>query len=140
MIKKLKKKIMTAIFAALLIASSIGYIPAEARPWNFEGDTYHEGTPLEMQDIPNADSVITLSFRDTDVKQIMRMFADKAGLNIVFIGDVDGSVTMDLVDTTLGSAMSLVAETSRLTYLVDNNTLVVMSIDSARENNYAKKQ
>lgn len=139
MIKKLKKKIMTAIFAALLIASSIGYIPAEARPWNFEGDTYHEGTPLEMQDIPNADSVITLSFRDTDVKQIMRMFADKAGLNIVFIGDVDGSVTMDLVDTTLGSAMSLVAETSRLTYLVDNNTLVVMSIDSARENNYAKK-
>ena len=138
MIEKFKKKIIPAVLAALMLAGNIGCGIAEARPWNFE-DTFHEETPLGMSDIPNGDSIISISFRDTDIKQIMRMFADKAGLNIVFIGDVDGSVTMDLVDTTLTEAITLVSESSNITYLIDKQTLVVMNLETAKNSNYAKK-
>lgn len=138
MIEKFKKKFIPAVLAALMLAGNVGCGIAEARPWNFE-DTFHEETPLGMSDIPNGDSIISISFRDTDIKQIMRMFADKAGLNIVFIGDVDGSVTMDLVDTTLTEAITLVSESSNITYLIDKQTLVVMSLETAKNSNYAKK-
>ena len=42
--------------------------------------------------------LITLSLRGTDVQQVLRMFADKAGLNIIFHDSATGAVTLDLVD------------------------------------------
>ena len=34
--------------------------------------------------LTDKNELITLSLRDSDVKQVLRMFADKAGMNIVF--------------------------------------------------------
>ena len=68
---------------------------------------------------------VTLSLRDSDVTQVLRMFADKAGLNIIFAQDVSGSVTMDLVDVPLNDAFELIMEMNQLFYLIDNNTLIV---------------
>ncbi len=75
---------------------------------------------LTDKDIP-----VTLSLRDSDVTQVLRMFADKAGLNIIFAQDVSGSVTMDLVDVPLNDAFELIMEMNQLYYLIDNNTLIV---------------
>ena len=46
---------------------------------------------------------ITLSLRDSDVQQVLRMFADKAGLNIMFHNSVpkDKKITLDLVNVPL---------------------------------------
>ena len=68
---------------------------------------------------------ISLSLRDSDVKQVLRMFADKAGLNIIFKGDIDGKVTMDLVNIPLNSAFDMVLETSDLSYVLEDNTLII---------------
>ena len=57
----------------------------------------------------DTDSTITLSLRDSDVKQVLRMFADKAKMNIVFHNSVSGKVTLDLVDTQLNEAFDLEA-------------------------------
>ena len=70
---------------------------------------------------------VTLSLRDSDVSQVIRMFADKAGLNVIFAQDVSGSVTMDLVDYPINDAFDLIMEMNQLFYLVDNNTLIVYS-------------
>ena len=70
---------------------------------------------------------VTLSLRDSDVTQVLRMFADKAGLNIIFDPNVSGTVTMDLVDVPLNDAFDLIMEMNQLYYLVDNNTLIVYS-------------
>lgn len=138
MIKRIKNKILPTILASLILFGNIGCGIAEAKPWAFD-ETWHEMTMFQGQGVPNGESIVSLSFRDTDVKQILRMFADKAGLNIIFIGNITGTVTMDLVDTTLADAINLVAESSKLTYLVDNQTMVVMSVDTAKTSNYAKK-
>ena len=51
---------------------------------------------------------ISISLRDSDVKQVLRMFADKAGMNIICHDSVSGNVTLDLVDIPLNKAVDMV--------------------------------
>ena len=68
---------------------------------------------------------ISISLRDSDVKQVLRMFADKAGMNIVFHDSVSGKVTLDLVNVPLSKAFEMVMEINDLNYAVDDGTLIV---------------
>ena len=91
-------------------------------------------TSLEMRSdvrIPNADSIVNLSLRDADVKQVLRMFADQAGMNIIFSSSVDGTVTMDLVDISLEEALKLVVSTNNLFFDIQSNTIIVSTSDEA---------
>ena len=72
---------------------------------------------------------INMSMRDSDVKQVLRLFADKAGLNIIFKGDITGKVTMDLVNIPLDSAFHMVLETSDLDYTLSDGTLIITKGD-----------
>lgn len=81
--------------------------------------------------IPNSDSVVNLSLRDADVTQVLRMFADQAGMNIIFAQGVEGTVTMDLVDIPLKEALDLVVRTNDLFYDIKANTLVVSTTENA---------
>lgn len=80
---------------------------------------------------------ISLSLRNSDVTQVLRMFADKAGLNIIFKGDISGSVTMDLVNVPLNSAFNMVLETADLAYVLENHTLIITKPDD--ETNVTKQ-
>lgn len=69
---------------------------------------------------------VTMSLRDSDVEQVLRMFADIAGLNIVFYDKVASKITLDIVDEPVNVAFDMVMELSQLTYSVINgNTLVI---------------
>lgn len=81
--------------------------------------------------ISNADSIVNLSLRDADVKQVLRMFADQAGMNIIFASDIDSTVTMDLVDVPLQEALNLVTSTKDLFYDIQANTLIISTKDMA---------
>jgi len=83
---------------------------------------------------------ISLSLRDSDVEQVLRMFADKAGLNIVFHSSVTGKVTLDLVNVPLNDAFKVVMQVSDLTYFVDKNTMVVASSSEAKTLNLSKQE
>ena len=137
MLKMLKNKVLPIMLAGLLVLGNLE-LSASARSWNFDNND-EEYVSLQNPSIPNGNSIVSLSFRNTDVQQVLRMFADRAGLNFITIGDVTGTVTMDLVDTTLTNAINLVVETAKLTYVVDNQTLIVMTLDNAKKSNYAKK-
>ena len=102
----------------------------------FSGASYESGVvhkPTENiklrgdVSLTNKNIPVTLSLRDSDVTQVIRMFADKAGLNIIFAQDVSGTVTMDLVDVPINDAFDLIMEMNQLFYLIDNNTLIVYS-------------
>ncbi len=79
--------------------------------------------------ITNKNIPINMSMRDSDVKQVLRLFADKAGLNIIFKGDVSGKVTLDLVNVPLDSAFHMVLETSDLSYTLSDGTLIITKGD-----------
>lgn len=106
--------------------------------------------------ISKANPKITLSLRDSDVKQVLRMFADKAGLNIVFHSSVDGGgsggssggssassgpkVTMDLVNVPLNDAFKMIMQVAGLTYYLDGNTLIIAAASAASTLNLAKQE
>lgn len=106
---------------------------------------------------------ISLSLRDSDVKQVLRMFADKAGLNIIFHSSVDGTsttnnssvgnasssgsasasggkITLDLVNVPLNDAFKMIMQVAGLTYYIENNTMVVASAEAAKSLNLAKQE
>jgi len=83
--------------------------------------------------ITNSTNKITLSLRDSDVRQVLRMFADKAGINVVFHESVEGKVTLDLVNVTLNDAFLLVMKSSELTYVKDGKNLIVSSIEASKD-------
>ena len=90
--------------------------------------------------LTNRNDKITLSLRDSDVKQVLRMFADKAGMNIVFHSSVDGKVTLDLVNMPINDAFNLVLQVSGLNYYTQNNTMIVMAKDNADNANFSKQE
>lgn len=85
---------------------------------------------ISITDSPNK---ITLSLRDSDVRQVLRMFADKAGVNVVFHSSVEGTVTLDLVDVTLNDAFLLVMRSSELTYVKDGKNLIVSTVEASKD-------
>lgn len=87
-----------------------------------------------------SNDTITLSLRDSDVKQVLRMFADKAGMNIVFHDSVSGKVTLDLVNTPINEAFGLVLQISKLNYYKQGNTMIVMSTSTPDNALYSKQE
>lgn len=83
--------------------------------------------------ITESPNKITLSLRDSDVRQVLRMFADKAGINVVFHSSVDGKVTLDLSNVTLNDAFLLVMKSCELTYVKDGKNLIVSTIEASKE-------
>ena len=83
---------------------------------------------------------ITLSLRDSDVKQVIRMFADKAGKNVVFHSSVEGKITLDMVDMPINDAFSLVLQVSNLNYYIQDNTLVVLAKSSTDNAAFSKQE
>lgn len=82
--------------------------------------------------------LINLSLRNTDVQQVLRMFADKAGLNIVFHQSATGTVTLDLVDVKLEDAFKMVMKMTDLTYVIKDQTMLVVSTSKAETLNLTK--
>ena len=107
---------------------------------DIEGTKYNSSLLLtgDVKLTENNDT-ITLSLRDSDVKQVLRMFADKGGKNIIFHDSVSGKVTLDLVNTTINEAFGLVLQVTNLNYYMQGNTMIVMS-NSAPENAAYSKQ
>ena len=120
--------ITNSFTAGLALEDYNGY--GTSSPTLRTGDYTSVGMHME-ENIPNADSIVNLSLRDADVKQVLRMFADQAGMNIIFSSDIEGQVTMDLVDVPLKDALHLVVKTSKLYYDIKANTLVVSTAEEA---------
>ena len=83
---------------------------------------------------------ITLSLRDSDVQQVLRMFADQAGLNIIFHNSVDSSkkITLDLVNVPINNAFKMIMQVSNLTYYIENKTMIVAKAEDAKDLSYNK--
>lgn len=90
-------------------------------------------------DLSNGDRKISVSLRDSDLKQTLRMIADKAGLNIIFHSSVGGTITLDLVNVTLNDAFKMIMQASDLSFFIDKGTLVVMSKEASLKSDIGKQ-
>lgn len=85
-------------------------------------------------------NAITLSLRDSDVKQVLRMFADKAGMNVIFHDSVTGKVTLDMVDMPINEAFNMVMQVTGLNYYKQGSTMIIMSKNAPDNAAYSKQE
>ncbi len=141
-LKNISKLLFVAGCVSLLATNMANAAPLE----------YDLGTPDVRTDYDVRDKIIlegdinfvdngqkiNLSLRNTDVQQVLRMFADKAGLNIVFHESAKGKVTLDLVDVSLEDAFKMVMKMCGLTYVIKDKTLLIVSTNSSENLNLSK--
>lgn len=130
-IQRMMSAAMLLAFSAptTLVASAYDYQP------------YSSSTVLSGDvKLTDSNNKITLSLRESDVKQVLRMFADKAGMNIVFHSSVNGKVTLDLVDMPINDAFNLVLQVAGLNYYTQDKTMIILSKDSADNANFSKQE
>ncbi|MCD8025217.1 MAG: hypothetical protein LUE64_06745 [Candidatus Gastranaerophilales bacterium] len=86
------------------------------------------------------DSVkISISLRDADVKQVLRMFADKANMNIIFHNSAQGEITLDLKDVSINTALEFVLDACELTYVRQDNNMIIASKSAAKDLSFARQ-
>ena len=91
------------------------------------------------QPITNSNAKINVSLRDSDIRQALRMLADKAGVNIAFDESVVGRVTLDLKNVNVNDAFMVVFKSCQLTYFMEGNTVTVMTLEKAKDVAYTRK-
>ena len=124
--------------AALLLAFTA---PSTLAISTYDSTPYSKSMTLtgDVQ-LTDKNEVVTLSLRDSDVKQVLRMFADKAGMNIVFHNSVSGKVTLDLVETPINEAFNLVLQVAGLNYYKQGKAMIVMSKTAPDNAAYSKQE
>ena len=137
------QKLLSIMMLSAFAGTSVFAYPA----YNSSYNSYQSSSPSVSSTTLSGDvqltsqnERITLSLRDSDVKQVLRMFADKAGKNIVFHSSVSGKVTLDLVDMPINDAFSLVLQVSGLNYYLKDNTLVIISKSNADNASFSKQE
>jgi type IV pilus assembly protein PilQ len=68
---------------------------------------------------------ITISAKDTEITDILRLVSQQAGVNIVPDSTVKGRITIEIKDVTLEEALSSILEVNGYTYKKKGNTYLV---------------
>ena len=136
--KNISKKIIASLMLTAFLFSSAGMTTNAMENSAFDDakptlrDTNKEFSLRLKGDVSyiKTETPVSISLRDSDVKQVLRMFADKAGMNIIFHESVSGQVTLDLVDVPLNEAFDMILDITGMNYVVENNTIIVAKSDS----------
>lgn len=133
-----RKVIASLMLSAFVAANSLMTVVAmeNAKPTLRDSGEYSLRLKGDVSFIKSK-ALTTISLRKSDVKEVLRMFADKAGMNIIFHDSVSGEVTLDLVDVPLNEAFDMVLGITDLNYTVDGNTIIVAK--GGKEFNLAKQ-
>ena len=121
---KFKKR---KIIASLLLTTMLGTNVALAAPQlrGMQEDSKKEIRLTGGVSIADKDAMISLSLRNSDVRQVLRMLADKSAMNIIFHDSVAGSVTLDLINVPVNKAFEYIMSVNSLSYWVDGETIIV---------------
>jgi len=83
---------------------------------------------------------ITMDFKDGDLQDIFRLFADISGLNVVVNPGVGGKVTLKLTEVPWDQALDLILKTNGLGYSLEDNVIRIAKLtDLQREEQERRK-
>jgi len=73
---------------------------------------------------------ISLDFKDGDLQDIFRLFADITGLNVVVNPGVSGRVTLVLKEVPWDQALDLILKVNGLGYIIEDNVLRIATLQA----------
>ncbi len=90
--------------------------------------TLSERGVLFAQELKLPQESISLHFQDTDIREILRLFVAKSGINIIYGDDIKGTLTIHLDNVPFDQALNTVLSLKGLVYLtVGPNILRVIT-------------
>lgn len=100
-----------------------------------------ENTPLPANEPKKfTGHPINLDFKDGDLVDIFRLFADISGLNVVINPGVSGKVSLKLVEVPWDQALDLILKTNGLGMNIEDNVIRIARLaDLQREQNERRK-
>lgn len=81
---------------------------------------------------------ITLDFKDADIDNILRLFAEVSDLNIIATEDVKGKVTIRLVDVPWDQALDIILQANNLGIERIGNVIRIAPLDRLRKEKEAR--
>jgi type IV pilus secretin PilQ/predicted competence protein len=75
------------------------------------------------QQVHYSGDILSLKFKDADLRDVVLYLADFAGLNVVFDPEVRGTVTVDLKDTPWDQALDLILKINKMGKTLEGNVL-----------------
>ncbi|HEY2387740.1 MAG TPA: type IV pilus secretin PilQ [Candidatus Binatia bacterium] len=76
---------------------------------------------------------ISLDFKDADIQNVLRILADVSGLNIITTEEVQGKLTMRLVDVPWDQAFDAILRAKNLDSVRDGNIIRVSTVKQLKE-------
>lgn len=76
---------------------------------------------------------VTLDFKEADIQNVLRVLSYKSGVNIVASKEVQGTVTMRLVDVPWEQALAVILRTYGFAYEREGNIITVSTVDGLKE-------
>ena len=103
--------------------------------------------PLAAQEIGPATGAkkytgapISLDFKDGDLQDIFRLFADISGLNVVVNPGVSGKVTLKLNEVPWDQALDLILKTNGLGYTLEDNVIRIARLSDLQKEEQEKRK
>jgi len=83
---------------------------------------------------------ISLDFKDGDLQDIFRLFADISGLNVVVNPGVGGKVTLKLTEVPWDQALDLILKTNGLGYTLEDNVIRIARLADLKREETERRQ
>ena len=97
---------------------------------NFQNPTFS----LSSEDFPYRAKKIDIVMADADIRDVLFLIGDYAGVNIVISDNVKGNITLRLIDVPLDQALDIIFEMVGLEAVVFRDTLIVGRINTLNLN------
>ncbi len=126
---QMTKRILLCLWAVLSL--SLAGPESYAADETISGASISEATSIQAQEAAvTAPGNVTIDFKDADIQNVLRILAFKSGVNIVAGKDVQGAVTIRLVDVPWEKALDTILKTYGYGYDRQDNVIRVASLDS----------
>jgi type IV pilus assembly protein PilQ len=87
----------------------------------------------QVTETPGAPGLISVDFKDADIRQVLRIISLKSGVDIVAGNDVEGLVTIKLTNVPWEQALDVMLRTYGFTYDRKGNIVRVMTIGALEQ-------
>ncbi len=102
-----------------------------------EGGTVSTLAPTEPHEYTG--QRISLDFKDADIQNVLRILADVSGLNIITTEEVQGKLTMRLVDVPWDQAFDAILRAKNLDSVREGNIIRVSTVKQLKEEREAQR-
>jgi len=126
----------SSFLASLLVSARLLGLPAAVAQ-----DTPSPTAPLVAEprpasvrsEGPDATLLISLDFHEADIRNVLRIFAEKSGVNVIAGKEVQGTVTIRLINVPWEHALDVLLKTYGFTYERDGNIIRVTTFEQMKQ-------